>query len=184
MKAGENMDYWHEYASPLGTIRMGSDGKYLIGLWFADGRHAGETLDKEAREKDDLSVFQQTDAWLDQYFAGKQPDFLPPLLVRGSAFRQRVCQLLLNIPYGKTVTYGELAKKIAQERGKAKMSAQAVGGAVGHNPISLIIPCHRVVGSNGSLTGYGGGIDRKIKLLQLEHMDTTKFFVPKHGTAL
>ena len=122
--------------------------------------------------------------WLDDYFGGQEPDFTPPLHPAGSAFQQEVWELLRRIPCGQTTTYGALAKQLAAERGLSRMSAQAVGGAVGHNVISIIIPCHRVVGTNGSLTGYAGGIDRKAKLLALEQTDMTRFFVPKTGTAL
>ena len=122
--------------------------------------------------------------WLDLYFAGREPGFLPPLHPAGSTFQQAVWALLLQIPYGQTVTYGELARQLAEKQGRPRMSAQAVGGAVGHNKISIIIPCHRVVGTGGSLTGYAGGIDRKVKLLALEQADMTRFFVPKTGTAL
>lgn len=178
------MDYLHTYESPLGKIVVASDGENIVGLWFENGRYFAEGLQKERQEQDDLPIFREADHWLDIYFSSKEPDFLPPLLVRGSDFRQRVCQLISQIPYGQTATYGELAQKIAKERGVEKMSAQAVGGAVGHNPISLMIPCHRVVGTNGSLTGYGGGIQRKVKLLQLERVDMSHLFVPKKGTAL
>ena len=122
--------------------------------------------------------------WLDVYFSGQEPDFLPPLHPHGSEFQLAVWELLLQIPYGQTTTYGALARQLAARRGLSRMSAQAVGGAVGHNPISLLIPCHRVVGTNGSLTGYAGGLDKKIRLLELEHADMTGLFIPKRGTAL
>lgn len=122
--------------------------------------------------------------WLDIYFTGREPDFMPPLHPIGSAFRQSVWEILLQIPYGQTVTYGEIARKLADKQGIAKMSAQAVGGAVGHNEISVIIPCHRVVGTSGSLTGYAGGVDKKAALLKLERADMSNFFIPKKGTAL
>ena len=122
--------------------------------------------------------------WLDIYFSGKEPDFTPPLHPIGSAFRQSVWEILLQIPYGKTTTYGEITRQLSEKMGLSRMSAQAVGGAVGHNKIAIIIPCHRVVGTNGSLTGYAGGIDKKGKLLELEQTDMTGFFVPKKGTAL
>ena len=122
--------------------------------------------------------------WLNVYFSGREPDFTPKLHLIGSDFRQAVWALLLQIPYGQTVTYGQLAARLAAERGLARMSAQAVGGAVGRNRISLIIPCHRVLGADGSLTGYAGGLDRKAKLLALEGVDMRHFFIPKKGTAL
>lgn len=171
----------HEYHSPLGEITLASDGEYLTGLWFEKNRFFGETLSKEITAKDDLPVFEQTDRWLDMYFSGKEPDFTPPLFVRGSDFRRRVCGIMLEIPYGHTRTYRDIAAQIASERGMTRMSAQAVGGAVGHNPISVIIPCHRVVGTNGNLTGYGGGIERKVKLLELEKTDMSGLYVPKKG---
>ena len=126
----------------------------------------------------------ETIQWLDVYFAEKEPDFTPPLHLIGSDFRQAVWNILLSIPYGQTMTYGQIAKQLAKNTGIDKMSAQAVGGAVGHNPISIIVPCHRVVGTNGSLTGYAGGLDKKIALLKLEKADTERFFRPKKGTAL
>jgi len=131
-----------------------------------------------------MPILLEAKRWLDIYFAGKEPNFTPPLHPIGSAFRQSVWEILLQIPYGKTTTYGEIAHKMAEKTGCSRMSAQAVGGAVGHNEISIIIPCHRVVGTNGSLTGYAGGIDKKMKLLKLEGTDMTGFFVPKKGTAL
>lgn len=135
-------------------------------------------------EEKNLAVFDQTRRWLDLYFSGREPGFTPALNPAGSAFRRAVWEILLKIPYGKTTTYGQIAREIAAARGLAKMSAQAVGGAVGHNEISIIIPCHRVIGAHGSLTGYAGGIDRKIKLLQLEGVDMRGLFTPAKGTAL
>ena len=135
-------------------------------------------------EEKDLAVFDQTKRWLDLYFSGREPGFTPALNPAGSAFRRTVWEILLKIPYGKTTTYGQIAREITAARGLAKMSAQAVGGAVGHNEISIIIPCHRVIGAHGNLTGYAGGIDRKIKLLQLEGVDMRGLFTPAKGTAL
>ena len=135
-------------------------------------------------EEKNLAVFDQTRRWLDLYFSGREPGFTPALNPLGSAFRRAVWEILLKIPYGKTTTYGQIACEIAAARGLAKMSAQAVGGAVGHNEISIIIPCHRVIGAHGNLTGYAGGIDRKIKLLKLEGVDMRGFFTPAKGTAL
>ena len=130
-------------------------------------------------------MFTTTKRWLDRYFAGEAPDRAGlPLAPIGGAFRQGVWNILREIPYGEVVTYGDIAKKLAVQTNKPKMSAQAVGGAVGHNPISILIPCHRVVGANGSLTGYSGGIAKKIMLLELEGVDTSRLFVPKRGTAL
>lgn len=175
------MDYLHDYHSPLGEITLASDGRRLVGLWFEKSRYFGEVLAKERAVSDTLPVFKQADQWLDLYFSGKAPGFTPPLNVRGSDFRKSVCRILCRIPYGRTRTYGEIATQIAAERGKARMSAQAVGGAVGHNPIAIIIPCHRVVGAGGSLTGYGGGLWRKEQLLALERADMSGLFMPKNG---
>lgn len=161
------MIYAYRYHSPLGGITIASNGTELTGLWFDGQKYFGSTLPREYETKG-LPVFERAVHWLDIYFDGKAPDFLPPLALETTPFRRTVWEILLQIPYGQTRTYGEIAKEIAQREGLSKMSAQAVGGAVGHNPISLIIPCHRVVGTNGSLTGYAGGLDKKIKLLSLE----------------
>lgn len=161
------MDYTWHYDSPLGGITLASDGEALIGLWFDGQKYFADALDKEHQEKQ-LPVFDDTCRWLDIYFSGKNPDFTPKLNMRTTAFRKKAWEIMLTIPFGQTMTYGEIAARIAREKGQNRMSAQAVGGAVGHNSFSLIIPCHRVVGTNGSLTGYAGGIDRKIRLLQME----------------
>lgn len=131
-----------------------------------------------------MPVFDQTDQWLDIYFRGQEPDFTPPLSMEATPFRRSVWEIMLRIPYGQTMTYGAIAREIAAQRGIERMSAHAVGSAVSHNPISLIIPCHRVVGTNGSLTGYAGGIDKKVRLLTLEGADLSGLFVPTKGTAL
>lgn len=177
------MDYIYEYKSPIGSITLASDGNALMGLWFDGQKYDRDVLLLEAEEKE-LPIFSETCKWLDIYFSGRKPDFIPPILMRTTNFRQKVWKILLTIPYGKTMTYGDIAKKMAVQYGIQKMSAQAVGGAVGHNSISIIIPCHRVVGANGSLTGYAGGIDKKIKLLSLEKVDLSNMYVPEKGTAL
>ena len=177
------MIYTYEYNSPLGAITLACDGEHITGLWFNGQRHFGNILPRETEQKS-MPLFRDAKRWLDIYFSGREPDFLPPLRYDSTPFRKAVCDIMLTIPYGKTITYGEIAEIIAKQKGIEKMSAQAVGGAVGHNPISLLIPCHRVVGTNGSLTGYGGGIERKVKLLELEHTDMSGLFVPKKGTAL
>ena len=177
------MIYPYHYNSPLGGITMASEKDALIGLWFDGQKYFADSMNGEHTEKT-LAVFEQTAKWLDIYFSGKEPDFTPPLWMKTTPFRKTVWEVMLTIPYGKTMTYGEIADVIAEKKGIAKMSAQAVGGAVGHNSISLIIPCHRVVGTNGSLTGYAGGIDKKVQLLKLEKTDMLRFFVPKKGTAL
>ena len=162
------MDYTSHYSSPLGGITLASDGSALIGLWFDGQHHFAEALDKVHKRCDSLTVFDLTRHWLDTYFSGQEPDFTPPLSMRGSEFRHRVWEILLTISFGETMTYGSIAHAIATQRGEDHMSAQAIGGAIGHNGISLIVPCHRVVGSNGSLTGYAGGLERKERLLLME----------------
>ena len=168
------MDYTHHYISPLGGITMASDGEYLTGLWFDGQKYFADTLKAQHKEKN-LDVFRRTDLWLDIYFSGKEPNFTPPLRMKGTEFRQEVWQILLTIPFGKTMTYGEIAKILADRHGANSMSAQAVGGAVGHNPISLIIPCHRVIGTNGALTGYAGGLEKKAWLLDMETQSSVIF---------
>ena len=166
----------------MGGITLASDGEALIGLWFDGQKHFADTLSDWPEERS-LPVFHDAVRWLDIYFSGKAPDFTPPLNLRTSPFRKTVWEIMLTIPFGQTMTYGEIATRVARARGLPRMSAQAVGGAVGHNAISLIIPCHRVIGSDGNLTGYGGGMDRKIHLLKLEHIDLTKLFPPGCRTA-
>ena len=157
------MDYIRKYDSPLGGITMASDGEALTGLWFEGQHFYASTLGECVTG--DLPVFRETGRWLDVYFSGRDPGFTPPLSLRGTPFRQSVWAELLNIPFGQTATYGEIAARIGA---LSRTSARAVGGAVGHNPVSLIVPCHRVVGSGGALTGYAGGLDLKRRLLQLE----------------
>lgn len=177
------MLYYKKTASPLGEITLRSDGEALTGLWFADDKHYG-AKDIAGAALADLDVFMQAEAWLAEYFAGREPKVSVPLKLQGSEFQMQVWRLLQDIPYGRFVTYGDIAKKIAAQKGLARMSAQAVGGAVGHNPLCIIVPCHRVVGANGSLTGYGGGMWRKVRLLELEKVDMSKLTVPTKGTAL
>lgn len=177
------MLYYKKAASPLGEITLRSDGEALTGLWFADDKHYG-AKDIAGAALADLDVFMQAEAWLAEYFAGREPKVSVPLKLQGSEFQMQVWRLLQDIPYGRLVTYGDIAKKIAAQKGLARMSAQAVGGAVGHNPLCIIVPCHRVVGANGSLTGYGGGMWRKVRLLELEKVDMSKLTVPTKGTAL
>ena len=177
------MTFIQHYDSPLGGILLAAEAVGLTGLWFDGQKYFARGLSSEQEERE-LPVLLEAKRWLDIYFTGKEPEFLPPLHPNGSAFRRSVWEILLQIPYGRTTTYGEIARLLSEKRGLTRMSAQAVGGAVGHNEISIIIPCHRVVGTNGSLTGYAGGVDKKVKLLELEHADMTGFFVPKKGTAL
>ena len=166
------MIYSTNYSSPVGSITLASDGDNLIGLWMEGQKYFADTVTEKMTEKNDLPLFIKAVQWLDEYFEGKKPDIDELTLApRGGDFRKAVWDILCEIPYGETITYGEIAKIIANKMGKEKMSSQAVGGAVGHNPISIIIPCHRVIGANGSLTGYAGGIDKKIKLLEHENVD-------------
>lgn len=170
------MRYINRASCPLGTVLMASDGDGLTGLWFEGQKYFAFSLSEQPEEVS-LPVFEETKRWLDIYFSGKEPDFMPPLHLTGTAFQKEIWELLLEIPYGCTTTYGELAKYVAGKRGLSHMSAQAVGGAVSHNKISILVPCHRVIGSNGSLTGYAGGISRKIEMLKLEGAwkDTLRF---------
>lgn len=167
------------YESPLGGITYSSDGEALTGLWFDGQKYFGESILErggvrvEADERE-VPVLAQTRRWLDEYFSGRTPGFTPQLRLQGTPFRRAVWEILLTIPYGRTVTYGEMASRLALQRGERHMSAQAVGGAVGHNPVSLIVPCHRVTGSDGSLVGYAGGVDRKARLLEMEMKNVTK----------
>lgn len=161
------MRYTSQYHSPIGEILLAADDTGLTGLWFAGQKYFARGLDS-GHETRETAVLADAKRWLDIYFSGREPDFTPPLHAAGTAFQNEVWAILRTIPYGQTVTYGEIAARIAARRGLAHMSAQAVGGAVGHNAVSIIVPCHRVVGYDGSLTGYAGGLDRKIALLRLE----------------
>lgn len=157
------------YKTPdaFSDLILESDGENLTGLWFVGSKNAA--LHRAGREERDLAIFRETSRWLDVYFGGRQPDFTPPCKIAGlTPFRQAVIDAMNAIPFGETVTYGDIARAIAKARNMAKMSAQAVGGAVGWNPICIIIPCHRVIGANGNLTGYGGGMQNKIALLRHE----------------
>lgn len=177
------MQFTTFYDSPLGKILLAGDERGLTGLWFEGEKFYARNLSPEHKEGDP-PVFKDARRWLDMYFSGEKPDFTPPLHMIGTAFQTAVWEILLKIPYGQTTTYGAIAEILAERKKTAKMSAQAVGGAVGHNEISVIIPCHRVVGTNGSLTGYAGGLDRKIKLLEQEGVDMSPLFRPKKETAL
>ena len=179
----DTMQYTHLYRSPLGTITLAADSEGLTGLGFGGPKYFAATLDAR-HEETMLPIFEQTRRWLDNYFGGNDPGPTPPLHLQGSPFRLAVWEILRQIPFGKTITYGEIAREIARRQGSKTVPAQAVGGAVGHNPVSIIVPCHRVVGSNGSLTGYAGGIERKVRLLALEKADMTGLFAPQKDTAL
>ncbi len=159
------MDCVNYYDSPLGRLTLASDGNRLTGLWFEEQKYYAENINHQEK---DLPVFATTKKWLELYFSGRYPDFIPEIYLKGTDFQKNVWRELLKIPYGQTSTYGEIAQKLAKARGIAHMSAQAVGVAVGHNPISIIIPCHRIIGSKGNLVGYSGGLERKKQLLLLE----------------
>lgn len=174
------MYYTADYDSPLGQMILASNGKHLVGAWFTGQKYFGGNLNMEQTEKKDLPVFAKTIHWLDRYFAKEKPSIeeleLDPA---GTPFQKQVWNLLCQIPYGSTITYSDLGKQMAVRMGKIHMSSQAIGNAVGHNPISIIVPCHRVVGKDGSLTGYAGGIQRKISLLQIEGVDLSRLYVPE-----
>lgn len=165
------------YQSPVGGMLLSSDGAALTGLWFDGEKYYADTLEKKHEEKS-LPVFEQTKDWLNIYFSGEEPDFLPDIYLIGTPFQLKVWNILQHIPYGTTITYGDIAKQIARQENIERMSAQAVGGAVGHNHISIIVPCHRVVGTNGSLTGYAGGLEKKIKLLSIEKVNMQGLYLP------
>lgn len=169
------MIYTTIYNSPIGKITLDSDGKNLVGVWLEGQKRFTDSIREEIVSDNNLAIFDKTKTWLDKYFAGQQPTPEElPLAPSGSEFRQSVWKFLCEIPYGKTTTYGKIAQKIALQKGISRMSAQAIGGAVGHNPISIIIPCHRVIGTNGDLTGYAGGLDLKRKLLKHEGIVITE----------
>ncbi|MDD4565816.1 MAG: methylated-DNA--[protein]-cysteine S-methyltransferase [Eubacteriales bacterium] len=172
------MYYITDYSSPIGMIKLAADGESLIGSWVEGQKYYFDTITGETMENNNLPIFKNTENWLDRYFEGKKPAVSElPLAPIGGEFRQKVWEILCQIPYGQVITYGDIAKKMAVKMNKTTMSAQAVGGAVGHNHISIIIPCHRVVGANGSLKGYAGGIKKKLWLLDhegIEHICSMK----------
>ena len=170
------MQYFIEYDSPLGQLTLLSDGVALTALYLETWR--AKLGDPEATAPRELAIFDQARAWLDRYFAGEDPGPAPRLRTAGSPFQELVWAQLQKIPYGRLTTYGEIAKTLAEQTGK-RVSAQAVGGAVGANPLAIVIPCHRVVGSGGNLTGYGGGLDKKLRLLELEGVDTAALHLPR-----
>ncbi|MDL2287902.1 methylated-DNA--[protein]-cysteine S-methyltransferase [Oscillospiraceae bacterium OttesenSCG-928-F05] len=181
------MYYSAYYPSPVGDLTLACDGegKALVGLWIAGQKYFGGTLPEAMTPGEDIPLFKTVKNWLDRYFAGETPAISElPLAPIGTAFRQEVWRILQSIPYGQVMTYGGIAAVMAEKMGRKTMSGQAVGGAVGHNPISIIIPCHRVIGADGSLTGFAGGIKTKMQLLKLEGVDMSGMFVPKKGTAL
>ena len=170
------MEYMCKYESKIGRIVLLSDGNAITGLWF-DGQKNFYNVYEEYNKE--LEIFKQTKKWLDIYFSGKVPEYSIPVSYVGTEFRKRVWEILEEIPYGKTITYGEIAKRIADEKKMKKMSSQAVGNAVSHNPISIIIPCHRVVGNKNNLTGYAGGLEKKIELLKLEGINVENYYIPE-----
>lgn len=173
-----------DYDAPIGKLTLASTEDELIGLWVKGQKYFGSLIQEKSVSPVTVQALEDAKSWLDRYFEGKKPDPRElPLAFMGSSFRQEVWRILCEIPYGEVTTYGAIARDIAQSRGQERFSSQAVGGAVGHNPISIIVPCHRVVGSNGSLTGYAGGLPVKIALLEHEQVDTDRFFVPAKGTA-
>lgn len=174
--------YTSVYSSELGDILLAADEIGLTGLWFFGQSYFADTLPAEQIAQE-TPILAQAREWLDEYFSGKEPDFTPTLHPMGSPFRQAVWKLLLQIPYGQTTTYGEIARQLEKLQNRPHMSAQAVGGAVGHNGISIIIPCHRVVGTKGNLTGYAGGLDKKMALLELEHTSLTLCSVSSFRTS-
>lgn len=175
--------YLKMYHSPIGDIYLNSDDEYLTALCFKNTMDYYRYI--EFGEDKDLQIFDETIKWLDIYFSGKNPDFIPKYKRNDiTPFRQEVIDEMLKIPYGKTVSYKDIANFIAKKRGSKTMSSQAVGGAVGWNPISIIIPCHRVVGTNKNLTGYGGGIDIKYQLLRHEGVKMDDYIIPMKGSTL
>lgn len=177
------MNYTCTIPSPVGRLTAASDGESLTGLWMEGQKYFCHGL-KCSIEEPCLPIFHSVQKWLEAYFAGKQPQVDFPLAPFGSNFRKSVWKILCEIPYGHLTTYGTIAKQLCTQSGRASMSAQAIGGAVAHNPISIIIPCHRVIASDGSLTGYAGGIETKIALLELEDVPKGRFYIPSKGTAL
>lgn len=178
------MIYISNYEGPVGRLLLAEKGGFLAGLWMEGQKYFLGSLREEMQKQQDSPVLCQARQWLDRYFGGQRPPIQElPISPGGSEFQRAVWDILCEIPYGETTTYGEIAQKIALSRGLASMSAQAVGGAVGHNPISIIIPCHRVVGRNGSLTGYAGGIDKKLWLLTHEGVDPEGLSLPQKGMA-
>lgn len=179
------MKYIKKYQTPpeFSDMFMSSDGIYLTGLWFENS--SDQEKHQDTYQEEDLEIFRETSLWLDIYLSGKQPDFIPKYKIENlTPFREKVINIMNKIPYGKTITYNDIAKEIAKEKGLKKMSAQAVGGAVGWNPICLIIPCHRVIGANNNITGYGGGINNKLKLLELEQKKKVNLKFPKSKNQL
>lgn len=179
------MYYYYIYNSPVGKLTIAGNEENIVGLWLDKQKYYMDVLKEKEYQEKETDVIKLAKKWLDQYFNKEKPEITElPIEFIGSDFRKQVWKILAEIPYGKVITYGDIARQIAGQRGVKTMSAQAVGGAVGHNPISIIVPCHRVVGTSGSLTGYAGGVNTKIKLLELEEVDMSGLYVPTKGTAL
>lgn len=179
------MYYYYICRSPVGKLAVASNEKNIVGLWLEGQRYYMDILEGKEYQEKETDVIKLAEKWLDKYFKGEKPKPQElPIEFTGSDFRKQVWTILCGIPYGKVITYGDIAKQIAKQNEIEKMSAQAVGGAVGRNPISIIVPCHRVIGANGNLTGYSGGVKAKTKLLEFEEVDVSKLYVPIKGTAL
>ena len=179
------MYYYNVYHSPVGKLTVASDEKNIVGLWLDGQKYYIDVLEGKVYQEKETAPIKLAKNWLDRYFNGEKPEINElPIEFIGSDFRIQVWKILSEIPYGKVITYGDIAKQISVKNGIPKMSAQAVGGAVGRNPISIIILCHRVVGADGSLTGYSGGVKVKTKLLKLEGVDMSKLYIPTKGMAL
>lgn len=166
------MRYISFYESPLGRIMLGSEGDFLSALYFEGEKSKHFILRSDASKRKNLPLFDEAKKWLDIYFSGKEPDFLPPIRPEGSGFRKTVTAFMLAVPFGRVTSYGDIAKAVAAKTGKERMSARAVGAAAGRNPIAIMVPCHRVIGSDGSLTGFAGGVERKAFLLENEGIDS------------
>ena len=176
------MIYKTYYSSPIGKLLLASDGESLTGLWIEGQKHYLYKINEQLVTNDNLEIFKEVKKWLDKYFKGEKVNINNlKLNPSGTKFQKEVWKVLCDIPYGEIITYKEISKKVAHNLNKERMSFQAVGSAIGHNPITIIIPCHRVVGSDGNLTGYAGGIDNKIKLLQIEGHDINKFYFKKRS---
>ena len=173
------MSYVTRIETPLKPLLAASDGEAVVGLWFEGQSHFASTLGEEREPADDLPVFEALRSWLATYFEGRDPGPIPPCSPRGTAFRLAVWGELAKVPYGTTVTYGELGSRVARALGRDSWSARAIGGAVGHNPVSILLPCHRVIGADGSLVGYAGGVETKLALLSLEGVDVSRLRSPR-----
>ncbi len=179
------MYYYNDYSTPVGKYRIVSDGNKLLGIWKHGQKYFCPNISDAKPTDSDMQIHKCTVNWLDEYFDGTKPEISSlPIQLSGSTFRKTILSILCEIPYGEVITYGEIAKQAAKKMNARTMSAQAVGSAVGHNPISIVVPCHRVIGSNGSLVGYAGGIATKLELLKHEGVEVSNLFIPHKGTAL